>query len=71
MKRIIYSAAVVLALGVVSCSKQDIRPVGSTEKVPVWRGSTTGNSDVDPNVGGKITDPNNDPESSSPVGDDN
>lgn len=71
MKRIIYSAVVLLALGVVSCTKEDIKKYGAQSEVPVWRGSTDGNATVDPNVNGKITDPNNDPESSSPVGDDN
>lgn len=71
MKRIIYSAVVLLALGVVSCTKEDIKKYGAASDVPVWRGSTEGNTNIDPSGGGKITDPNNDPESSSPVGDDN
>jgi hypothetical protein len=65
MKRVIYIAFVMVGLLVVSCSKENIRPV-STERqeAPIWRSSSSA-----PETGGvvapgpgSITDPNNDDE---------
>lgn len=60
MKKIIYIAIAVFALGMVSCSKQDIQPNSPSDvQVPVWKSNS---SDVtDPQLGGTgtgtITDP--------------
>ena len=58
MKRIIYIGIAVFALGMVSCSKQDIQPNAATDPVvPVWKSDIT-----DPELNGTsgegtITDP--------------
>lgn len=75
MKRVIYVAVAVFALGIVSCSKQDIQPNSNSDTaVPTWKSfdrdgellngeeglpPTGGGSVNDP---GAITDPNNDPD---------
>jgi hypothetical protein len=68
MKKLIYIVFAVFALGLASCSKQDIQPntTSSDSEVPVWKSLNPGNDSgsVDPGLGGgAITDPNNlDPE---------
>lgn len=68
MKKVIYIIFAVFALGLASCSKQDIQPntTSSDSEVPVWKSLNSGNDSgsVDPGLGGgTITDPNNlDPE---------
>ena len=61
MKRVIYIGIAVFALGMVSCSKQDVTPNCSSDPiVPSWK---SGGGDVtDPELGGSdggtlITDP--------------
>ena len=61
MKRVIYIGIAVFALGMVSCSKQDVTPNSSSDTiVPSWKSFDEGNTD--PNAGGTnggstITDP--------------
>ena len=64
MKRIIYIGFAILGLTVVSCQKQEIKPIVDTENTPEWKSVTEGDKDLerdfeDPNL---ITDPNNDPD---------
>ncbi len=70
MKKVIYIAFAVFALGMVSCSKQDVSPNSSSESiVPVWKSIDNENStensteNVDPsiNTNGGITDPGENP----------
>jgi hypothetical protein len=71
MKKLIYIVFAVFALGLASCSKQDIQPntTSSDVEVPVWKSLGNGNDSglSDPSVGnGTITDPENkDPEMES------
>jgi hypothetical protein len=70
MKRVVFLALVLLGLGVVSCNKENIRPIASdNEGVPVWKSSTpaptTSVGTTDSTVGQGITDPNNDEDGSS------
>lgn len=64
MKKIVYIAFAVFALGLGSCSKSEIVPVTDSEtEVPVWK--STNSEITDPELGGsdfEITDPNSDPE---------
>lgn len=61
MKRVIYIGIAVFALGMVSCSKQDIQPNSTSDTVvPVWKSLDT--NVTDPELGGSdgaggITDP--------------
>ena len=64
MKRVIYIGIAVFALGMVSCSKQDIQPNSTSDTlVPVWKSDDT--NVTDPELGGTdgslgtgtITDP--------------
>ncbi|MCJ8289848.1 MAG: hypothetical protein HRT58_09310 [Crocinitomicaceae bacterium] len=60
MKRVIYIGMAVFALGMVSCSKQDIQPNSTSETiVPSWKSGDGENAD--PSLGGTggpvITDP--------------
>ncbi|PHR32416.1 MAG: hypothetical protein COA38_06520 [Fluviicola sp.] len=68
MKKVIYIVFAVFALGMVSCSKQDVSPNSSPETiVPVWKSIETENANssgnVDPNINtnGGITDPGENP----------
>lgn len=63
MKRVIHIAFVIVGLLVVSCSKENIRPVSTeNEVVPEWRSASAPDLDngSTPNGPGSITDPNND-----------
>lgn len=54
MKRVIYIGIAVVALGLASCSKQDIQPNSADPVVPVWKSNT---GDNDPNGGSVVGDP--------------
>lgn len=62
MKKVIYIVIAVFALGLASCSKQEIQPVNDSDTVvPVWKSNSTGENVIDPNGSsneGGITDPN-------------
>ncbi len=66
MKKILYIGIAVFALGMVSCSKQDVKPNSSSDTVaPIWKSlDINGDDNTDPQSGssgeGGITDP--DPE---------
>ena len=77
MKKILYIFAVIFGLSVVSCQKQDIKPIADNGvEIPTWESSqrsgdtdeddidTHGNtnSDSGSSSGHDITDPNNDPD---------
>ncbi len=73
MKKVIYISILILTLGFVSCTKQDIQPINQVEQdVPTWeKGLTpttiTGDSDVvdDGSDDDGIVDPNYDPDGKS------
>ena len=55
MKKVIYIGIAVVALGLASCSKQDIQPNSADPVVPVWKSNT---GDNDPTIGGNtVVDP--------------
>lgn len=56
MKKVIYIVIAVFALGLASCSKQDVQPNSPDPVVPVWKANTNTN---DP--GTTVTDPGTDP----------
>lgn len=63
MKKILYIGIAVVALGLASCSKQDIQPASNTDaEVPVWKSNTIDNETPGPTTttgsnDGGITDP--------------
>ena len=65
MKKVLYIGVAILGLTVVSCQKQEIKPISSTENTPEWKSVSEENKDSeknglnDPTL---ITDPNNDPD---------
>lgn len=73
MKKVLYIGIAIVALGLASCSKQDIQPNSSSDVVvPVWKSNTADDGGVvDPssngtnNDGSPIVDPNEDPEISN------
>lgn len=69
MKKVLYIGIAVVALGLASCSKQDIQPNSAEPEVPVWKANTGGCENVDPNTNGSneggITDPEHNEEQSS------
>jgi hypothetical protein len=71
MKKVIYIGIAVVALGLASCSKEEIKPnIPTDTAVPVWKANTGGGDNVtDPNGGssneGGITDPNENEELST------
>lgn len=63
MKKFVYIVAVVMLMGVVSCSKETIHPVAQdTQEIPVWKSASPEGSTGSGETGGSggITDPNND-----------
>lgn len=66
MKKIIYIAFALFALGMTSCNKQDIHPNGNgIAQEPVWSSSTDDDGAVIIEGGseeGGIVDPNTDPD---------
>jgi hypothetical protein len=68
MKRIVYISFILAGMAVVSCSKEQIRPIAdSTGEVPVWKSSKSSTDDSNSTTGGTgtITDPNNDRDENS------
>jgi hypothetical protein len=68
MKRIIYISFILVGVTMVSCSKEQIKPVvESSDAVPVWKSAGTVTNDTGATGGGTgtITDPNNDKDENS------
>ena len=66
MRKLVYIAVAFLGFVVVSCQKQEIKPVPATQDVPEWNSISENEDDIlredDQNNPSRITDPNNDPE---------
>ena len=64
MKKLIYIAFAIVALGLGSCSKSEIVMCGDAEtEAPVWKSTSNDTEITDPELGGsddQITDPNRD-----------
>lgn len=63
MKKILYIFAVIFSLSVVSCQKQDIKPIDNNAvEVPTWESIDKSGDIEGGGVDLEITDPNNDPD---------
>ena len=74
MKRVIYIGIAVVALGLASCSKEDIQPNSTSENiVPVWKSLDNENTQPQNNSnsegGGTIVDPETEEEIANSISD--